>query len=164
MSDAADPLTLQWCEALARSSLGTAMRTSRWGFAVTEMVHLLALAALGGGVLVVALRAGEVLLRERPLAAVIRDFAPWIGGALVVSFLSGVLLFADGPLRYYANVAFRSKLVLLGAALALGGYALQVARHAAAADAPAVGLRLSVLFDATLWLAVGIAGRVIGLL
>ena len=163
MSDAAAPLTLQWCEWLAHSWLGTAMRTSRWGFAVTEMVHLLALAIVGGGMLVVALRAGGRLLGERPLHRVVQDFAPWIGSGLLVSVLSGALLFADGPLRYYANGAFRTKLVLMVVALALGAVALRAARREAAGAASPVALRLAVVFDATLWLAVGIAGRIIGI-
>jgi len=45
-----------WFVSLAHSHLGQYMQTSKWGFAIVETVHLLALAILGGAVLIVDLR------------------------------------------------------------------------------------------------------------
>ena len=54
-----------WFVALAHSALGRTMQNSKWGFALVETVHLLAIAALGGSVLLVDLRLlGVILKRE----------------------------------------------------------------------------------------------------
>ena len=53
----------QWIE---HSWLGTAVNNSLWAFAAFEAVHLLALAVIGGAVLVVDLRTlGWVFPRQR---------------------------------------------------------------------------------------------------
>ena len=164
MSETGGVSLLPFCEWLARSALGTALRASRWAFALTEVVHLLALAVLGGGVLALALRAAGAILRQRPLHAVVRDFTPWIAAGLSGLVVSGAVLFADGPLRYYANAAFRTKLALLSAGLLLGAAALRMSRLAAPAEPAPAGLRVVVCCDAALWLGVAIAGRVVGVL
>jgi hypothetical protein len=43
---------LEACNRLGTTWIGTAIRESQWGFALIEMVHLLALALLGGALLV----------------------------------------------------------------------------------------------------------------
>ncbi len=52
----------QWSE---ESGLGRMVRESVWAFAVIESVHLLALATMGGAVLLVDMR----MLEPRPAAA-----------------------------------------------------------------------------------------------
>src|SRR5206468_3505378 len=47
---------LPWIEWVAASALGQAISKSSWAFAVIESVHLLALAVIGGAVLMVDLR------------------------------------------------------------------------------------------------------------
>ncbi len=57
----------QWCQ---DSALGLAIRESVWMFPIIEAVHLLALALIGGAVLVVDLRLAGLTLRRsrlRPL-------------------------------------------------------------------------------------------------
>src|SRR5207244_13161090 len=61
---------VQWCEA---STLGNAIRTSTWAFAAIESVHLLALSAIGGAVLVVDLRLLGLGLRDQRVRDLARD-------------------------------------------------------------------------------------------
>jgi hypothetical protein len=61
--------------ALAHSPLGHAMQTSRWGFAVVEMVHLLGLAILGGSVLIVDLRLLGVILKGESAITINRELS-----------------------------------------------------------------------------------------
>ena len=73
----------QWCEA---SGFGQAVKTSPWAFAITESVHLLALAAIGGAVLVLDLRlphAGGVEL--------VRTIRKIDGGRLPILVFSGTI-------------------------------------------------------------------------
>ena len=55
----------------------TWVRDSKWGFAVVEMVHLVALAGLGGAVLLADLGVLGVGLRRRDLA---RQLSPVFAG------------------------------------------------------------------------------------
>jgi len=164
MFERVDAGLLPLCEYVANSWLGTHMKASRWAFAITEMVHLIALAILGGGMLTTALCASGAIWKGRPLYAVTRDLAPWIATGLGMLVASGALLFADGPLRYYANGAFRIKLALLIAAVLVGLAAMRAAATASRARSNHPILTVLVLCDALLWLGVGIAGRVIGII
>jgi hypothetical protein len=67
------------------------VRDSKWGFAIVEMVHLLALAGLGGVVLLVDLGALGVGLRLRGVA---RQLFPIFLWSLLGMIVSGVLLVA----------------------------------------------------------------------
>jgi hypothetical protein len=143
---------------LGDSSAGRFMQSATWGFASVEVVHLLGLALLGGAVLILALRAFGVTLRDQPIGALARGLLPLLIGGLVTLIASGVLLVADGPLRYYANVAFRVKMALLLAATLFGLYLYRA--FVRGSQPPRLATAISVL----LWLGVGLAGRAIGLL
>jgi len=144
---------LQACEWLGSSWLGTSIRTSRFGFAVIEMAHLLALALFGATLLIPALHSFGVIFKGSPPGAIARDLRTARLASLGVMIVSGILLFADGPLRYYGNAAFRVKLLLIAAAVLTGS----LSRFMGEA-------KFAALLPLTLWLSAGVAGRVIGVL
>ena len=151
----------QWVE---HSRLSIAIRTSTWGFAIIEMVHLLALALLGGAILALGLRMVGVILQGQPVARVAQGVAPLLLAGLITMVCSGALLVADGPLRYYANAAFRTKMLLLAVAVACGIPLYRAARQTAGPGAPPLWLRWAAGLSLALWLAIGLAGRAIGVL
>ncbi len=144
--------------------ISTSIRASTWGFAVIEMIHLLGLALLGGAILVLALRTLGVLLPRQPLARIAGALAPLLLGGLTVMVCSGALLVADGPLRYYANSAFRVKMLLLAVAVACGIPLYLAARRTSGTERPPRWLRAAAALSLILWLAVALAGRAIGVL
>jgi hypothetical protein len=92
----------------------TWVRDSKWGFAVVEMVHLVALAGLRGAVLLADLGVLGVGLRRRDLA---RQLSPVFAWSLIVMVISGALLIAAEPMKCYYHPAFRLKMVLLAIAV-----------------------------------------------
>ena len=104
---------LPWIESIAASRLGQAISASTWAFAVIESVHLLALAVIGGAVLMVDLRLLGFGLRAQPLERVARDAWPWFAGSWVVMIVSGVLLFVSEPLKLYYSAPFFWKIACL---------------------------------------------------
>jgi hypothetical protein len=122
-------------------------RDSKWGFAVIEMVHLLALAGLGGAVLLGDLGTLGIGLKGRA-----REFRAIFGWSLAGIVISGALLVAAEPMKCYYHPAFRLKMVLLAVALAF-----TLARRAQ-------GPKWAAAVSLTLWLSVGLAGRAIGFL
>ena len=143
--------------------MGVAMRDSTWGFAIVEIGHLLALAVFGGAVLLVDLRFLGLGLRTQSVARVARELLPVTAGGLGVMLVSGFLMVANGPVRYYYNPAFRLKMILFLIAL-LFHFALQVtvARRQPEPSQHSRWLKAGAVFSLILWFGIGVAGRAIG--
>ena len=140
------------------------MQTSRWAFAVTEMVHLIALASLGGSVLLLDLRLLGVVLKRESAAAISRDLARILLISLTLMILSGIGLLSEEAMKCYYSPAFRWKMALLAAAIVF--YFTTHRRAALQADTRAADLsqRVIAIVSLLLWLGVGVAGRAIGLI
>jgi hypothetical protein len=148
----------QWCE---NSAVGEAIRSSSWLFPVIESFHLLALAVIGGAVLVVDLRLFGFGLRRQPVARLAVDAQPWLIGSLAVMVASGVLLFTSEAIKCYYHAAFWVKMTSLLLAIA---FTFTVRRRVAMADEARMKRwnKLVALISITLWSGVGIGGRWIG--
>ena len=140
------------------------MQTSKWGFALVEMVHLIALALLGGAVLIVDLRLLGLILKGQSARLIGRDLSRILIGSLVVMILTGIALLSEEAGKCYFSPAFRWKMALLAVAVlfyfTMHRKALQRTDH----GRPTPWARTTALISLTLWLGVGIAGRAIGLL
>ena len=152
-----------WFEALAQSSLGHFTQTSQWAFAVIEMVHLIALAALGGSVLLLDLRLLGITLKGESAAVLSRDLGRILLVSLSLMILSGIGLLSEEALKCYYSPAFRWKMALLAAAVVFyfTVHRRTVLRASAAANLPQ---RVVAVISLLLWLGVGMAGRAIGLI
>jgi hypothetical protein len=153
-----------WFMALAHSPLGHAMQTSKWDFAVVEMVHLLALALLGGSVLVIDLRLLGVILKGEPAWEIGRDLGRVVTGSLVVMVLSGIALLSEEAGKCYYSPAFRWKMALLAGAVGFYFTLHRSALKQTGQGRPTIWARMAAVISLALWLGVGIAGRAIGLL
>jgi hypothetical protein len=150
----------QWIE---QSWLGTSVNSSLWAFAAFEAVHLLALAVIGGAILVVDLRTlGWVFPRQR-VAEVATEARPWLIGSVIAMFLTGIPLMASLALsKYYFNEAFRLKMYFLGAALL---FTFFIRQPVALSDEVRANSRMAkavAVVSVMLWSGVGIMGRGIG--
>lgn len=148
--------------ALAHTALSRWLNASTWAFAVTEIVHLLALAALGGAVIAVDLRVVGFGLRV-PAWRVASELRGLLFAAVATLILSGTVMLLTDPLKYYVNVAFRIKIVLLALAITLS---IALHRRLLRLRTVAVGSSSRALAIASLvaWLGVGLCGRLIGLI
>jgi hypothetical protein len=147
-----------WCE---NSSVGEAIRSSRWLFPVIESVHLLGLAVIGGAVLVVNLRLLGFGIERQPVTQLWRDTRPWLLGSLTIMVVSGLLLFTSEATKLYYHEAFWVKMTsLLLATL----FTFTVLRKVALAGQGVRPLwsKAVALISILLWSAVGVGGRWIG--
>ena len=146
----------EWCEATA---IGEAIRSSLWLFPVIECVHLLALALIGGAVLIVDLRLLGLGLRRQSVAQIARDAQPWLAGSLATMLATGILLFLSESIKCYYSPPFWCKMSFL---LVAASFALTVRRKVTAADESRVGPlwgKLVGLVSLGLWFGVGFSGR-----
>ena len=149
---------------LAHSPLGHAMQTSKWDFAIVEMVHLLALAVLGGSVLIVDLRLLGVILKGESARDIGRDLDRLLLGSLLVMVVSGVALLSEEAGKCYYSPAFRCKMALLAAAILFYFTLHRRALIHTGSGKPSLWARFAAVVSLLLWLGVGVAGRAIGLL
>ena len=145
------------CEGLA---IGQAIRTSVWLFPVIEATHLLALALLGGAVLILDLRLLGTGLTSQPASRIERQTRPWLVGALIGLIATGVPLFLSEALKLYDSQAFWLKMALLLAALL---FTFAIRNPFARRDPGDARLSRAVaLISMGLWFGVALAGRWIG--
>jgi len=149
----------QWCEA---TTIGTAIRSSPWAFAVIESVHLLGLSVIGGAVLLVDLRLLGFGLHQQRIADVARAAFPWLVGSLLVMLLTGISLFLSEATKCYDSQAFWVKMISLALAI---GFTFTIRRKVSMTDEmrlPPIWFKVVALVSLTLWFGVGAGGRWIG--
>jgi hypothetical protein len=140
------------------SALGQTIRESTWLFPAIESTHLLALALLGGSILIMALSILGWGLKT-PVAELYQSAHRYLNGAVVVLLISGVLLAVSEPVKLYGRQAFWVKMISLALALLLTYFAFNPLVRRAASGA---NLRSITVLTIASWLLVAMAGRWIG--
>ncbi len=131
-------------------------------FAVVQMFHLLAMAMLGGMVILGDLRLLNVLMTSVPSKDVIDATQRWFNVALVVLVISGIFMSSAVALKLYYNEMYWAKM----ASLAIGVLFVYVIRrpllrfdHDSINPWALRGLAVSSLI---IWFTVAASGRWIG--
>jgi len=149
-------------QAIEFSTVGQAIKTSSWAFAVIESVHLLALAAIGGSVILVDLRLLGLGLKRQTVAEVARDAQPVFVWSLAVMLATGFGLFVSEAIKCYYSTPFWVKMTSLALAIL---FTFTIKRRVTLSDrgtaSPAL-LRVVALVSLALWFGVGAGGRWIG--
>ncbi len=149
----------QW---LGHTEISILLQNSKWAFAIIEMFHLVAMAILGGAILVVELSLIGVVRKLPPVQAA-RGLFPLMLGSLGMMFVSGFLLMTAETMKCYYSVGFRAKMVALLLAMIVYFFL-----HAAVARSkevtPRLWMRVGGVISLVLWFSVALAGRAIGFL
>jgi len=150
----------QWLE---RTSLSIWINESLWAFAVIEAVHLLALAVIGGAVLLVDLRLLNLAFQRQRVIDIARVAQPWLLWSLAAMLLTGFVLFMSlAASKYYVHNYFWVKMYFLAGAMI---FSFTVRRWIIMGDDARAnsGLaKLAAVVSIILWSGVGLAGKAIG--
>lgn len=132
---------------------------SSWAYPAANVVHLLGLVLVVGGIGLLDLRLIGIFRRLplEPLAAALTPLA--IAGILLL-VASGSVLFAADAKALAESDTFRTKLVLIAIALT-NAVAFRLLYGRSPADPPPVPARLMAAASLTLWLLVATSGRMI---
>ena len=150
----------QW---LADTPFSIGIRESTWTYPIIESIHVLGLCIFAGLLLLWDLRLLGITLRRVAVSEVWARLIPWIttGGAIMV--VSGLLLFASDPVRFYGNIFFRLKAIgLVLALLNALAFHLGIERHLVDWDTAPVTPRAAKIPGAVsicLWAAIVVTGR-----
>lgn len=148
-----------WCE---NTGIGETIRESTWLFPVIEAFHLLALAVIGGSVLIVDLRLMGWGLKKTPLSRIARDAQPFLLGSLAVMIVSGVLLFTSEATKLYYHDAFWVKMTSLLLAIVFYFTVQRKVIFTEEKNLAPLWAKLVAIVSVVLWSGVGIGGRWIG--
>jgi hypothetical protein len=142
-----------WIEALP---FAIAIRESQMLTAGLSAVHVLGLTLTSGGALLSGLRLCGLVLARHPIAEVTGAARRGITAGLVISVVTGLLLFSTRAEAAAQNPIFRIKMLLLAAAVLCHATAFRTATTRADTGAPAMPLHGALTL--LLWLGLAAAG------
>lgn len=101
---------LEW---LGNTPGSVALLESFYAWPLVESTHVLTLAIFVGTTSMMDLRLLGVTFKGVPVSAFTTRLLPWTRGSFAVMTITGLLLFYSSPLRYYHNIFFRFKMIVL---------------------------------------------------
>jgi hypothetical protein len=150
----------QWLDAMPSS---IAIRESLYGYPILLTAHVVSMAVFAGLVVMMDLRLVGVAYRQTPVSEIQRRLFPWQMVGMVVSAITGMVLFYGQPMRYYGKVFFWSKMTLMVfAGLNAMWFHRTTYRSVVRWDealAPPTGARIAGVVSLTLWAGVVLFGR-----
>src|SRR6185312_11406501 len=93
-----------------------------WVIPTFQTIHILAIAAVFGSVVMTNLRIFQLAGRSRTMTQTVRRYLPWIWWGLLVLLLTGIGMTIGEPVRELTNPVFWIKMILIifGAIVSLG--------------------------------------------
>jgi hypothetical protein len=145
--------------AVEATEVARLLRTSRWGYGLTNAAHILGIALLVGSTIPLQLRFLG-LWRGVPRQMLVRVLSPMAATGLALAVIAGGLLFSVRA-REYADIGFlQAKLVLVVAGL-LSALALHRSHGALLDSAGDARLRGHAALSIICWIGALICGRMI---
>lgn len=150
---------------LGETPWSVALLESRYAWPLVESAHVLTLALFVGTTIMMDLRLTGLAFRGVPVQSFTGRLLPWTQAGFIVMTVTGLLLFYSQPLRYYHNVFFRVKVVVMIAA-GVNAFIFHRGAHRRAsgwgADAiPPRSARVAGAVSLTAWALVVVTGRLI---
>ena len=146
---------------LEASPIGVFVKDRGATFATIEAVHLMALAVLGGAVLVTDLRLVNLVLKDVPARIVASEAHKWFTIALVALLVTGFFMVAGVATKCYHNFYFWVKMAALAAGI-LFVFAIKAPLLNRGDSLRPATLKLVALASTSLWFLVAASGRWIG--
>jgi hypothetical protein len=106
-------MLLSWAQAAGDLPTSIALRESLYVWPLLESAHVLTLMLFAGTAAMLDLRLLGVAFKGVPATEFTERLLPWTRVAFAVMTLTGGLLLYANPVRYYFNLFFRLKLLLL---------------------------------------------------
>lgn len=139
------------------------LRNAKYAIPLIQSFHLFGLTLVLGTTVVFNARLLGFGVRQISMPAITSQLWRLMVGGLLLSIATGILVFIPDPARYAANTAFKTKLLILLAAIL---FHFTVFRKVVRAEAPPARGRAVMIaaVSLTLWFCVGWAGRAIAFL
>jgi hypothetical protein len=101
---------LEW---LGTTSWSVRLLESLWVWPLLESTHVLSIALFVGSAMMMDLRLMGVTFGGVRASDFTNRLLPWTRGGFVVMVVTGLFVFYSNPVRYYHNIFFRLKMLLM---------------------------------------------------
>jgi hypothetical protein len=101
---------LEW---LGTTQWSVALLESFWVWPLLESTHVLSIALFVGSAMMMDLRLMGITFGGVRASDFTSRLLPWTRGGFVVMVVTGLLVFYSNPVRYYHNIFFRFKMLLM---------------------------------------------------
>ena len=135
-----------------------------WATPIVQVIHLVAIATFVGSVLIVDMRLMGAGLTDTPLPTLARSAEPWLIGAFVVLFVTGLPQLTSTALKQYYSPFFWWKMEAMLLALILMITVRRKMTHTDEANLGTLWPKVVGITSIALWTTVIIGARLIGLL
>lgn len=157
------PHFLAWLQSLP---FALEIRRSTWLFPTIETIHVLFIVIVVGSISMFDLRLLNIASRDRGVMELYEEIMPWTWTAFACAAVAGFLLFSSDAVKYYHNIPFRMKmLLLLLVGVNTAFFQFRTLRHASewtpGARIP-FAAKFAAAFSLLFWVAVVACGRWIG--
>jgi hypothetical protein len=153
----------EWIEAWPSSQ---AISESPWMFPAVEVVHVMVIAVVFGSILMVDLRLLGLVRRTEGARDLAEEMLPWTWTAFAVAVCTGLLMFTSAATKYFDNVPFRFKMLLLAVAgVNMAVFHLTAYRSVSTWNLrcpPPLAARLAGGVSILLWIGIVFLGRWVG--
>ena len=154
---------LQWLET---RPFALAISASSWMFPTIETIHVVAITLVVGSIAMLDLRLIGLSRRQDGALELANEVLPWTWVCFGLAVLSGALMFSSAASRYFDNLPFRVKMLLLVlAGLNMAVFHLTAYRSIRAWNhkiPTPVGARVAGGVSLLFWISVVVLGRWIG--
>lgn len=144
---------------LAKTPVSQTIQKVGWIIPTVQTIHILAIAAVVGSMVLLDLRVLGIAARAQSLSSVSHRLLPWVWRALIVLLLSGLVMVTGEPGRSLVNTIFQVKMALVMLAAVLTFFLQRDLYAHAASDAASAGAKTIAAFSLALWVAIVFAGR-----
>ena len=153
---------LEW---LGNTPWSVRLLESLYAWSLVESTHVLTLGLFVGTAVMMDLRLVGLTFGSVPVSEFTGRLLPWTRAGFAVMAVTGLLLFYSSPLRYYHNLFFRIKvLLLIVAGLNVWLFHGRIHRNVAAWDldaAPPRAARIAGAVSLLVWALVVVSGRLV---
>jgi hypothetical protein len=154
-----------WLDALEALDSSVAIRESINGYTALLAIHVVGMCVFAGLVLMMDLRLMGVGNMRTPFSQLQKRLFPWQATGMMLSLISGAILIYGQPSRFYANIFFWVKMMMMFLAMVNALAFHQSTYHSVvtwdAKGVPPWGAKLSGVLSIFLWAGVVVSGRMI---
>jgi uncharacterized protein DUF6644 len=104
---------VHWAQSVGEMPSSIALRESLWVYPIIETGHVLGLCLFVGTAWLWDLRLLGLTLRRVPVSQLSAQILPWTVVGFIGMGITGLLLVFSDPMRFYFNIFFRAKVVML---------------------------------------------------
>lgn len=134
--------------------------THFWAIPIMQVIHILAISAAFGAILMMNLRIYKIAGTDRTFAETERRYVRWVWWSLLVLLISGLGMTIAEPVRELVNPVFWIKMPLVVVAVLVSlWFHGRVMRRLAAGGTVGAGIKTAAFLIIVLWCVIMLCGR-----